>query len=499
MDLFKLIGSVFVDTDEANDSLAKTDEKAKKTGMTFKDVAGKAAAVGTAVVGAAGAAMTGMVAMAKETSSSMDVIDKASQRMQVSAETYQELAYAAGMSGVQMSTLEKASKKLIGTDMSMDDALDSIYALGTAEERAAKAAELFGDNIAYELTPMLNASGPEFEAMRQEANDLGLVFDQAAVSAGATLGDAISKVESSFQALGSQLGVAIMPLVMDLMNFVLEFMPQIQGMVNLLAPVLMQLFSSLMPPMMDLARQLLPVVLDLITTLLPPLTDIITALLPLITDFLTTFMPIFVELAQAILPVVLSLIKALLPVIQLVANVIKTGLGAAINFVMPIIKQLGTIFTNVFGNIEVVAKKVLNGLIGFINGLINGLNIFLTPFRAIIAGIGKLIGAGTTMDNVKLPNIPYLAKGGVLDSGAAIVGEDGPELLSVNGARTTVTPLNSNNNAFVAIEEKLDTLIDLLTGGFGVTIDGDRMVGALAPRMNQALGRITDQERRAYA
>ena len=33
MDLFKLVGSVFVETDKANESLSKTDEKAKKTGL----------------------------------------------------------------------------------------------------------------------------------------------------------------------------------------------------------------------------------------------------------------------------------------------------------------------------------------------------------------------------------------------------------------------------------------------------------------------------------
>lgn len=499
MDLFKLVGSVFVDTDAANDSLAKTDKKAQNTGKTFKDIAGKAAAVGTAVVGAASAAVGGMVSMAKESASTMDVIDKASQRMQISAESYQELAHAASLSGVEMGTLEKAAKALAGTDMNMDEALAQIYELGTAEERAAKAAELFGEGVAYQLTPMLNASGAEFQAMRQEANDLGLVFDETSVKAGATLNDSITKVTDSLTAMATGLGASLMPLVNDLMNFIISNLPLIQGMFDLLVPVLQQLFAEVMPPIMDLAKQLLPVVLNLITTLLPPMTQIIKSLLPIITQFMSTFMPVFVKLAETVLPVVLSLVEALTPVIQLIANVITTVLGGAIKFIMPVIESLGQVFTKIFNGIRDVAKGVLNGLIGYINTLINGLNIFLAPLRLVIAGVSKLIGKDTSFSDIKIPNIPYLAKGGEISGGMAVVGEDGPELLSMGNSRTRVTPLNDNNNAFVAIEQKLDTLIGLLQNGFGVSIDGDRMVGILAPAMNERLGQLTASERRAFA
>lgn len=498
MDLFKLVGSVFIDTEEANKSLSKTDEKAEKTGLNFKDLAGKAAKVGTAVVGAAGAAVGGMVSMAKESSKTMDAIDKGSQRMGVTTDTYQELAHAASLSGVEMATLEKAAKKLAGTDMSMDEALDAIYSLGTEEERAAKAAELFGESVAYSMTPMLNASGPEMEAMRQEAHDLGLVFDETAVSAGATLGDAISNVTDAFTAMGSNLAVTIMPLVQELMEFVIAQMPMIQALFDQLAPVLFQMFEQIMPPVMELAKTLLPIVLNLITTLLPPMTSIIKGILPILTSFMNTFMPVFVQLAQAILPVVLSLIEALLPVIELVANVIRTGLGAAINFVVPIIQKLGTIFTAIFTGIKNTAKTVLNGLIGFVNGLINGLNLFLLPFRALIVGVGKLIGAGTSLADIKLPNIPYLAKGGEF-SGMAVVGEDGPELVQSGNGSTRVTPLNDNNNAFVELSAKVDAILKVLQNGFAVNIDGKRVVGVLGPELNRALGTMTETERRAWA
>lgn len=499
MDLFKLVGSVFIDTDAANDSLAKTDKKAQNTGKTFKDIAGKAAAVGTAVVGAAGAAVGGMVSMAKQSSSTLDVIDKASQRMKIGAESYQELAHAAELSGVEMGNLEKAAKSLEGTGLNMDDALAQIYELESAEDRAAKAAELFGEKVAYTLTPMLNASGPEFEAMKQEAHDLGLVFDETSVKAGATLNDAITNVTSAFTAMGGQLASSIMPLVTDLMNSIIQNLPMIQGMFDLLSPVLQQMFAEIMPPVMDLAKQLLPVILNLITTLLPPMTRIITALLPVITQFMNTFMPVFVQLAQSVLPVVLSLIEALTPVIQMIANVITTVLGGAIKFVMPIIESLGSLFTRIFNGIRDVAKSVLNGLIGFINGLINGLNIFLAPLRAIIVGVKKLIGQDVSFADIKIPNIPYLARGGDVSGGAAIVGEDGPELLSLNGSGARVTPLNDNNNAFVEMVDILRSILELLQDGMRINVDGRAVAQALAPAMDEELGALSASDRRAFA
>lgn len=112
MDIFKLVGSVFIDTDKANDSLSKVDKKAEGTGGKLATLAGAAgkAALG---IGAAAAAVGGaMVATAKQTAANADVVDKASQRMKIGAESYQELAHAAGLSGVEMSTLEQAAKKL---------------------------------------------------------------------------------------------------------------------------------------------------------------------------------------------------------------------------------------------------------------------------------------------------------------------------------------------------------------------------------------------------
>lgn len=254
MEIFKLIGSVMVDTADAEKSIQKTGDDAEGLGTKLANgvkTAGKwAAGLATAAVAVGGA----MVAAAKDTAETADQIDKASQRMKMDAESYQELAYAAELSGVEMSTLERAAKKLEGTDLSMDDALDQIYALGTEEERAAKAAELFGESVAYQMTPLLNASAEDMASMKQEARDLGLVMGNDVVKDGAALNDMFTKVEQSIGALKNGLLVELMPYVMEILDWVIKNIPKISATVKKVMDALMPIIKPILNGIMSLVE-----------------------------------------------------------------------------------------------------------------------------------------------------------------------------------------------------------------------------------------------------
>ena len=67
LEIFRLVGSVFVDTDKAEKSLKKTDKDAEGLGKRFISMVGTAAKFGAAVIGAATAAGGAMVALAENT------------------------------------------------------------------------------------------------------------------------------------------------------------------------------------------------------------------------------------------------------------------------------------------------------------------------------------------------------------------------------------------------------------------------------------------------
>lgn len=90
------------------------------------------------------------------------------------------------------------------------------------------------------------------------------------------------------------------------------------------------------------------------------------------------------------------------------------------------------IFGGIFDGIVSIAKIPINNMIGLINGFIRGLNNIKVP--KWVPGVG-----GKTFS---IGELPYLAKGGHVLNGQAIVGEAGPELLTNKNGKTTVTPLS---------------------------------------------------------
>ena len=81
-------------------------------------------------------------------------------------------------------------------------------------------------------------------------------------------------------------------------------------------------------------------------------------------------------------------------------------------------------------------KGIGNIIISVLNVIIKGFNAFIWPIRGLIVAAGKITGKKWTMDNIKIPTIPKLAKGGIINQpgrgvpigyGQAIGGENRAE------------------------------------------------------------------------
>ena len=252
MELFKLVGKIFVDSQEAEGSISKVGDKADGLGDKLAKGIGTAAKWGAGIAAAATAVGGAMVAAAKDTASALDTIDKGSQRMKISAESYQELAYAANLSGVEMSTLEKAAKKLEGTDLSFDEAIDQIMSLGTEAERSAAASELFGESVAYQMTPLLNAGADGLKAMTDEAHSLGLVMSQDSVTSGAAMNDMFTKLQATFAQVKNTIMVDLMPYVMEILQWLTDNLPLVAETVQKVMDKLMPIIEPILHAVMDL-------------------------------------------------------------------------------------------------------------------------------------------------------------------------------------------------------------------------------------------------------
>lgn len=99
----------------------------------------------------------------------------------------------------------------------------------------------------------------------------------------------------------------------------------------------------------------------------------------------------------------------------------------------------------IFGGLEAIVKAPINGVIGLINMAISGLNSISVDIPDFVPGIGG------EHFGIHIPKIPYLAKGGVINSPTlAMVGEAGKE---------AVMPLENNTGWITVLATKIAGLL----------------------------------------
>lgn len=541
MDIFKLVGSIFVDNEEANKSISKTDEKAQKTGSTFADTAKKAAAFGSACVGAATVAVGAVTKLVTSTSETADTIDKMSQKIGISTEAYQEWDYIMGQNGMSVDSLQSGMKSLnklmesaaegnaaaietfdaLGISITdengamksqeqmLKEVINGLAGMEEGAERSNLAQQLLGKS-ASEMAPMLNQGAEAIDQLRDRSHELGLIMSEEAVSAGVKMGDTIDDIKRSVSAMGTELGSAAMPLIQDLLNMIVEYLPMIRSLFDKLAPVITQLLSDMLPPLMELAETLMPVVFEVIEQLLPPISQIASAILPVIVKVIQILLPPLMKIVEAVLPVALQLLDLLMPLLDLITPILtiigdylgKTLepllngfmdiLGNVINFVKSVFvgdwksawESVKDIFVGIFNLVPQVIENSLNGAITMINGIIDGIN-------KISGKIG--IPAIPNIPDVKLPRF---AEGGIVDRPTtALIGEDGAEAvvpLENNTAwiRKVSKEMNSQNDGVMsAVLEVLQDIRDLMADGSTKVVlepDVDRLFDVMTEKSIQA-------------
>lgn len=406
MEIFRLIGSVFVDTDQADDSIKKTDEKAGNLGKTFVNGVGTAAKWGAGIVAGATVAAGALVGVATNAAGAMDVIDKGSAKVGISKQAYQEWSYVLGQNGMDISKMEVGMKTLVaamdgaaaGTESAVEkfSALglsiydsngklkdqetmmsEAIYALANMEngtEKARLATELFGKS-GVEMMPMLNGGADGISELTQRAHDLGLVMSDEAVTAGVVLGDTMDDVKQSFGALGNQLGAAFMPIIQSVLELILANIPTIHAMFDKLAPVLIGLLEGVLPPLFTLIESLLPVIFDLLDVIIPIVVQIVEAVLPVLVSLVEMLLPPIVQIVNTLLPPLLGLLLPLLDLLAPILELLQPILDLVVGILAPIsslITDLLTPLISVVSKVIAVALTPLKEAFSILSGMLSG-------------------------------------------------------------------------------------------------------------------------------
>lgn len=263
--------------------------------------------------------------------------------------------------------------------------------------------------------------------------------------------------------------------LIDLYNNNEEFRKNVNDMISNLIEILQTLWNSFLYPILTAVKDvlldiwnnaILPVwetVKNCIADIIAKLSGLIEVLTPVINFIIqllsALLIPAFLLLANTIGAVVseaISFFGALLSNVSQVIGGIIQVISGIIQFITGVFtgnwKQawngIVSIFKGIFDGIVGIAKAPINGVISLVNGVISAVNGMIKGLNKIsfdipdwVPGIG---GSHFGLDLKTIDKVAYLAKGGNLLSGTAIVGEAGPEILQQMGNKTRVTPLSES-------------------------------------------------------
>lgn len=371
------------------------------------------------------------------------------------------------------------------------EVVDALGQIDNETERDALAMNILGKS-AQDLNPLIAAGSDTMAELAEKAHAAGYVLDEETLGAFGNLDDQMQYLKNGATAAKNALGTLLLPtltklgedgtdllgkftnemlaadgnidalpgiisdLVPDIVSAVSENVPAIAaGALDILFAII----DSISQNLPDILDRLIPVLIDLFGKLIDRLPDLITTVIKTVVALVEAIAEKMPEIIPAIVDALLAVVDLLLDpgtFFQILGAVIELTIAIVTGLVkeLPhILARLGTAIGEFFdGILNPDTSKWSAGFKAIVNKLIEGLNFVIgKPFEGLNAVLRKIreisiLGAKPFdwINEINVPKIPMLAKGGILSSGSAIVGEAGPELLTNIGGRSVVQPLTAN-------------------------------------------------------
>lgn len=416
MNVFELFAKLGLDTSEYNEGLEGAEKSASSFGANLRKGIGVAAGVTaagiTAVTGATVAGTKAFVDGVSDVAQYGDRIDKLSQKMNLSAESFQEWDFIMQHAGTSIESMQASIKTLSSAAETGNEAFErlglsqedianmsgeelfsaTITALQNVEsetERTYLAGQLLGRG-ATELGALLNMSAEETEEMKNQVHELGGVLSDDAVKNAAAFQDSLQNMQTSFTGLKN--------------SMLTEFLPSFSTVMDGLSLV----FSGDSDQGLGLIEQ--------------GVNDL--------ADNIAEVAPRFIQIGSTILTSLSGAIIDNLPIL------LTTGAEAISQIGLGIINNLDTILPAIFGVIEIIGgtlidheEEILNAGVGILLMLTNGIAEHADEIAPTIVGVIHTMVSVLTSPDVAVP----LIRGGlqIISGLASGLAEATPELVGM--------------------------------------------------------------------
>lgn len=348
-----------------SESMKKTDTSVGGLIDKFKNMkASHAIAIG-ATVGVAKAVAdlsAKFVKAMKDLATWGDSIDKTADKLSMTKEQYQELAYVARQTDMEMSNLQIGMKNITqtmdtvasgtrkakdafgglgisiyNTDGSIQKAgdvlYDTIYRLADIQDetkQASYAYQVFGRNY-KEILPLLGQGSKGIDKLRQEAHKYGVVLSDEVIANSSKFSDSMAKLGDTFNAFKYNILSEFLPSITaisdsladgiigadgwqeSIKNATAELTKGIKGMIDKVKPLLYGLTDVVIELLPDFASVLIDVATEAFTVLVEKIPDIIASVITKAPNLITGI----VKSVLGIVPAVISgLIDGILGIID---------------------------------------------------------------------------------------------------------------------------------------------------------------------------------------
>lgn len=370
-----------------------TSEAAKsageQSGADFSNALATGIKASAAVVAAAVAAVTAaavatgkaFIEAANDVSEWGNTVDKESQKMNMSAQGYQEWAFILEHAGASIEGMKTSMKKLT---VAAEEGNDAFAALGISQEqlaemspeetwnatiealqnvtdegeRTALATQLLGKG-AVELAPLFNMTAEETEELKNQCSELGGIMSDEAVKAAAEYQDELQNMKVALTGVKNNMMSQFLPGMSQVMKGlslvfsgnggieeIKEGLNEVIGKITELAPQFLEIAQVIVLAVLDGFGPMLPVMAEAIFSFLGQalmtVTTLIPQLLPVITTGIQGIMSAVFQCLPLILTSLLTLITDLVTWIASGDNV-KTFSNGIVQLVSLLVKQFGMI------------------------------------------------------------------------------------------------------------------------------------------------------------
>ena len=259
-----------------------------------------------------------------------------------------------------------------------DGVIDALSKMEDKTLQASYANEIFGDKIAYQLLPFLNAGSDAINTFKEEFKEIPYLTNEQVASL-ATLDDTLFRVRETFKNIGLQIGTVFLPIItkitdvietkfvpklMTILNWLgslseksIEFGLKVLAVVAMLAPALLllskiasgvsgiiKLIPKLGSALSTLAANPIIAIIALVATLILLLYTTNEKFRESINNLVETLTGILEPILEVIMNVLHSLFDAIAPIVNIIGNILGNTLNMLLSSLTPIFEILSLLF-----------------------------------------------------------------------------------------------------------------------------------------------------------